>query len=518
MSSVPSDRAITQAESGSAQSVLVDAAQESEPAVPAQHASRSHHNEALPIHRLANEILSSIFCFVWCEDYAQDVRNRLNLSSVCHHWREVALGCPRLWTRIEPLRQPLFDVILGRSKEAPLDIEYVRRYYGALGMPFGEFIGLVLPRAHRWRTCHLRYPVSNDELVSFFFEPMPLLEALTIGHNFGWESYAMEKLTPPLAPGYAPRLGALALERVFIPFTHPFYSNLTELALSYITFRTLDSMLGLLHALEASPLLKRLHLEQLGYVSHITPKPIYSSTSLVQLHHLQVLHIEAIDPEWMARRILASLAIPPCALIKLLYFGENMSTFLPLRDHIQVHLPALSSAFALHVSFFRDTDVEGYTFEHEELFKFHLHTVPELPVMFAELGTILPTPFLQSFSLYYMGSGDPAAATAVADFLTRHPLITHLVFRGCHESMIRTLLDASICPRLDSLRIEKCCLSPESLVKIMEVRTRPKGSESKVCRVDSVHGLGRLEVSGCPQFEPILPSLRLWGGDVVVEH
>ncbi|KDQ11492.1 hypothetical protein BOTBODRAFT_35370 [Botryobasidium botryosum FD-172 SS1] len=519
MSTVPSD-----AESGFLQSD--DEARESEVAAPMDpRVSQSHHNDALPIHRLASEILSSIFCSVWCENYAQDVRNLLNLSSVCHHWREVALGCPRLWTRIKPLRQPLFDLILGRSKQAPLDIEFTTGYYIVPKMPYQEYIALVLPHARRWRTCCLRYRADAEELTFSPLESMPLLEALTIGRMYAWDRATDSEPSTPLPPSYAPRLGVLALEGAFIPFTHPFYSSLTELSLSRISFSKLDSMQGLLHGLEASPLLKRLRLESLELSFHITPNSIHPSTSLVHLHHLQVLHIEAMAPDWIARYILASLAIPPCALIKLLCFQfsddtPNMSTFLPSHEHIQVSLPALSSAFALHITFSRnmiDCDVEGYTREHKQLFAFHLLTLPGpgSSVVFANLGTILPTPSLQSFSLFDMNSSNPADAAAVADFLIRHPFIAQLGFEKCHESMIQILLDMSICPRLESLRIAKCTLSPGNMVEIVELRARPKYSELEVCVIDSVCRLNTLEVSGCPQFKPILRTLRK--RDVVVE-
>ncbi|KDQ16773.1 hypothetical protein BOTBODRAFT_172878 [Botryobasidium botryosum FD-172 SS1] len=495
------------------QLALADGTQELGPVeVAAASDSKLHQDQIHPIHRLPNEILSSIFCLAQRADYAHHVRDLLNLSSVCHHWREIALGCPRLWTRFRPLQRSLFDLFLERSKEAPLDIEFENHGHRSEAT-FQEYLTLVYPHVHRWRTFQLRHSVNAEILSSILLGPFPLLEILTLDCKLRRWDWAV---SAPAGPSHAPQLGVLRLRDTYIPFTHPIYSNLTDLSLTRIQF---SEMQGLFHVLEASPLLKRLHLESLAFFSPIPFESIHPPPPLVQLPQLQFLHIIHMATPQALRATLSCLVAPPSTRMVFAavpYLEDDLSAFLPLGDHIQTSLPTLSSAFALRVGTSTSgCNVRGYTSRHEVSFELqlllHAATARQvLPRIFSGLGTLLPTPSLQFFFLHDANSYISAIVPALADFLARHPDIMHLAFEECHDSITSILLNTSICPRLHSLRIEKCPLSPENLLEIVGLRMRPENSG-----LEPRGELDRLEIRGCPQFEPILTSLR---GRVTVKY
>jgi len=52
-------------------------------------------NPIRPAHRLPREILMQIFALLWSG------KRILFLSHVCHHWRDIALKTPELWSSFE---------------------------------------------------------------------------------------------------------------------------------------------------------------------------------------------------------------------------------------------------------------------------------------------------------------------------------------------------------------------------------------------------------------------------------
>ncbi|KDQ16780.1 hypothetical protein BOTBODRAFT_240291 [Botryobasidium botryosum FD-172 SS1] len=469
--------------------------------------TRSHQNQSFPIHCLPDEILASIFCCVESPYYVLHVRDLLAFSSVCYRWRSIALECPRLWTRLEPLQRQLFELFLSRSKQALLDVKF--EDCGSIAETnFQECILLALSHAHRWQTCFFGRLVRFETLASLPLESMPLLEVLTIVHTTP-TSRGGGPAALLFFPIHPPRLSVLVLQGSFIPSTHPIYTGLTELTLRGIRILRPSLIQGLLHVFVASPTLLHLRLECLIFSCPIPPESIHPPTPLIHLSHLQSLYI-ALTPTRATRYILSRLAISPSARINFGKGNSDMLAILPSRDHIQTYLPTLSSAFALRIELTRLIRVSGCTSEHEKLFKLQLDMRQELSSIFTTLGTALPTPSLRSVSLCSSYIISATIVAAVADLLARHPDITQLAFEGCDQPMLQILLDASICPRLESLRISKCLLKADALVEIVRLRTRPKGS--------AAHGLRRLIAKGCPQLDSgISPVLQEYGVDVEYE-
>ncbi|TEB37109.1 hypothetical protein FA13DRAFT_1614958, partial [Coprinellus micaceus] len=78
-------------------------------------ALQGRHNAASLIGRLPPELLSHIFgmlSYTWTR--------WIRVTHVCRHWREVALDCTSLWSRITFSHNDFTQAKLARSKRHPL--------------------------------------------------------------------------------------------------------------------------------------------------------------------------------------------------------------------------------------------------------------------------------------------------------------------------------------------------------------------------------------------------------------
>ncbi|KZV87363.1 hypothetical protein EXIGLDRAFT_204170 [Exidia glandulosa HHB12029] len=75
-------------------------------------------NAALPVARLPAEMLCHAFGYL-------DIAECITVSAVCHHWREISLGCTILWSNIDArnatIRTHALAELIARSGNAILD-------------------------------------------------------------------------------------------------------------------------------------------------------------------------------------------------------------------------------------------------------------------------------------------------------------------------------------------------------------------------------------------------------------
>ena len=88
---------------------------------------KSYLNTATTTGRLPPEILSHVFLELSSSSpVGSSTSQRLSwirLTHVCRHWRGVALNCPALWSNISIAHEVWTDLMLSRSKEAPLSVD-----------------------------------------------------------------------------------------------------------------------------------------------------------------------------------------------------------------------------------------------------------------------------------------------------------------------------------------------------------------------------------------------------------
>lgn len=115
------------------------------------------------IFRLPDELLEEIFSLSTPTD--RESNGNLGLAQVCARWRKVALGSPRLWSRVVvdcSTSTPLLDELLRRSGSYPLNMElYMAHKSSSLrGHPhrvkhFSEVLPLAVSALPRTRHLHV---------------------------------------------------------------------------------------------------------------------------------------------------------------------------------------------------------------------------------------------------------------------------------------------------------------------------------------------------------------------------
>lgn len=121
----------------------------------------AHH---VGINSLPDELLSLIF---EAGSDPSDIelgvdRFPITISHVCRHFRQVALGTPRIWTAVCPLQKPdELAAYLKRSKAAKLYVTLSSDYFSSSSVSMSTFLGAVVHHTARWIS--FQYRSVDDE-------------------------------------------------------------------------------------------------------------------------------------------------------------------------------------------------------------------------------------------------------------------------------------------------------------------------------------------------------------------
>ena len=142
-----------------------------------------------PISRLPTELLSEIMVEAY-KSVPNSLRVRLSLSWVSRHWRQVALGDARLWTRLAYDGRNCSGVAMEyyakdcitRSKQLPLQIDLLQ--------PSTSLRDACLAEVHRVQTLKFHAAFSHgtifcndagsEDSKNFWIERAPLLTSLNL--------------------------------------------------------------------------------------------------------------------------------------------------------------------------------------------------------------------------------------------------------------------------------------------------------------------------------------------------
>ncbi|KAL6298573.1 hypothetical protein BKA93DRAFT_46859 [Sparassis latifolia] len=187
-------------------------------------------NGACPVNRIPPELLEHIFehvldperpwqLFDWPSSKLRSTRRLTTLTQVCHHWREICINCPSLWTYIVDIPrgslQSSLPIFLTRSKSAPLKV--------LLTETCASFMDDLL-QSHSTRIQELRMRSFSKTRIHLSLDfGAPALEQLTIIGN----DQTSSDFRPVLFRGNAPRLKVLTLHTSWLPNNR--FGSLTHL-------------------------------------------------------------------------------------------------------------------------------------------------------------------------------------------------------------------------------------------------------------------------------------------------
>ena len=343
---------------------------------------KRQHNLRLPISRVPDEILSTIFCHlrsnfvstvaieVWPRQHGlKCLTGWVAITHVCHAWREVALDTSSLWCHIDVSSQVhnWMPELLRRSKESLLTIaidralnELERGLLKEVKKHFGRARELALDGFD----ATTMYEIFSSESPTNFQN----LEALDILHLFQ---------TPFLLDDShirAERLKSLSLYYCAIDWNSKFLQNLTHLRLVDIHKSCRIEPHDFILVLSKIPALKTLHLSDFFFENEVqTHRETYQAAK-IHLQHLQQLHIKSHVPE--IAQFLSSLVVPRSCKLSFRTWGGDDTICDKFRvilswisNHFRVPTPSRDASDhelcirSIHLEFYVGTDMEDFRFK-----------------------------------------------------------------------------------------------------------------------------------------------------------
>lgn len=355
---------------------------------------RARLNALLPIARLPPEILGEIFSFYLLATKAidswssQDYR-WLVVTHVCHHWREVALNTPGLWTVIAvPGNLERTQAYISRSKQAPLRIVSLPTHDSVTPETQErdlECLQLVAPEFHRAETLVLALrPRAYDAITSRFPSTTPLLKSLEVSvfGNENWfrEMAYDESIAVVLDRGAAPSLTNLRIMFYRLDWRKGVLSpSLVSLELLCPQDPTDGvSISEIVAVIRESPLLEFLHL------AYILPSFPPSTTSLppiitpASLPHIQKFY--TVSSALASVYFLDHFVIPASAHVWLTIHSMCPNTAIPLLAR-----PLASKLNTRIVPEYSMQPADSLTIDEDGMWFFKRDTKPRDPFAFPHL-------------------------------------------------------------------------------------------------------------------------------------
>lgn len=274
---------------------------------------RQRLNTTLPIHRLPVELLAMIMRhaaayflsgrFPWRRQLC-DPQVVLTLSSVCTHWRSVALGSSSLWSTLDLSRHRLV------SSVALLDVNITHR-----GL-VPNLNTALQKQGPRIRTLHIRANDQDDPVLNILAFDAAQLRKIEL---ICWDKPCIDDLNDDIheEPLYlgghllgAPRLERLYMDQlVRVPANH--FPTLCEI---HLVCCAVPSLFDVINLLNNTPQLKYLTLHSLMVCRTNTPEAWEEAP--VTLHSVQVINISLILSSLVVG-LLSRLDLPPKMTLRL---------------------------------------------------------------------------------------------------------------------------------------------------------------------------------------------------------
>ena len=247
-----------------------------------------HHDELAPILSLPTETITDIILLVASAERGDVGLALLDVTHVCHEWREIALNQPLFWTHINltNITSAGMTEMLARAKEAPLHLEVATiDWDDSRKRAFGKELQAHASHIYHLSiigTCHYLWMTLQHTL---FASPAPILEYLSLSIP---SLEGMVSLSNTAFNGITPRLSYLSLQQVKISWKSPLLRGLRCLKLIRLHSHDIPSVTEWLDVLDGMSQLKELVLCEASPLSAVFEFPfdIKRTATLPVLTHL----------------------------------------------------------------------------------------------------------------------------------------------------------------------------------------------------------------------------------------
>lgn len=248
----------------------------------------------------------------------------IRVTHICHRWREVALGFPRLWTHIDCRRPDMTAEWLLRSKAAPLHVSSVLEYGRAAWIRGCDSLLLALQELPRTRHLEIRTPRFNQTYKGFeaAWAPCPstMLESIELTTITNWYSeHGGTPIIKRLLNGNPIRLENLILNDTYLHWSdikHPALASLKRF--THISGSWVDSLEDMLKVLAECVSLEELDLSDAQHDMSLplTTQPM-TDNNLPQVELANLRQIRLGSTPYLSLALIDRLKFPSSASVEL---------------------------------------------------------------------------------------------------------------------------------------------------------------------------------------------------------
>lgn len=307
-------------------------------------ALRTRRNIFSPISSIPPEILGVIFIHHAQQTQLLHVPDNpavlswLNVGHVCRHWREVALGTPKLWA-IPFLNSSLAtEEMLMRSKMAPLSLRCGLRYR----MDSVQKVLMHIERLQEVSLPFLNGGMTYRCIMEFLNKlsscSAPKLQSLSLEEEFA------QTLRIAIPTSFiAPNLRSLQLKYCDLSWASSVLTGLTVLNIKKLSSECLPTLDELISALRRMPALRTLELEDAlpTLPPQTTSLPRAPRAMNVRLPHLKRLRLVAKILD--VANVLARIELPDSTMLEV-HLGCRASSSTNPNQEWNLSLPIISRA------------------------------------------------------------------------------------------------------------------------------------------------------------------------------
>jgi hypothetical protein len=424
---------------------------------------RRLHNRLTPVHKLPLELLSTIFESTNDVDLACDnTRTSFNISHVCQNWRETAIRCPRLWSKIKmSAGSPLaHELCLERSGNVPLvvTIRVPSEWEDPddrIDSAIPRNIQLLAPQPERILSIDLDSPLERTFFFSHLDFSVPSLErfSCTTWVADGWK----DKPTFPssLFNGHMPSLKTVVFAGVPWKDLGPF-RNLTDIRISGSSSERLKKP-DFSQVLQRSPLLE--HLEVRGYFPDdgdtLIALPRLKSLSLLDTY--SCFFLSYLDTPGIQQLTILD-PYPSTVVIPNNPFLPNDPSRLPITQRLR-QLAILTKAHPNQQILIEGEDESGsITFKFSKPWHHYCRVDPTTwSHLFATTWSYLSTTSLTSLTeltIDWSGQDVPSGIAIRSFFANASSIQTlRLLKAGCDGFLQPFVEDVALCPDLERIYV-----------------------------------------------------------------